>query len=223
MGEGDMIPTRKLYTSELDLAEEDIRPFIEWYAFRHAPDIFQAGFDNATSYRAVEGDMAIFDLYEIESVDLFERAEYKTIHAADIYSADVLGRRRSKTHTIYSHLFVAPEVVEDRPLLNSDWIAVERFSLEPAAEDMVAFLASGEAERLLLAGARRVRLAMRSKGHPRLPSFRPPYLLLSEWPDRPDMTSFRSSLAGRFGPSLGDWTSFIGFRLYPWPDKRMEK
>ncbi|MBM6595538.1 hypothetical protein [Microvirga pudoricolor] len=218
-----MIPTRKLYTSELDLADEDIPAFAEWYAYRHAPDIFQAGFDNATSYRAVEGDMSIFDLYEIESVDLFERTEYKHIPAADVYSQAVLARRRNKTWTIYSHVFVAPVVVEDRPLLNSDWIAVERFDLNPSSgEDVIAFLNSGAAERLLLAGAKRVRLATRTKGHPRLPSFRPHYLLLSEWPNRPDMTDLRRSLSERFGTELSDQTNFVGYRMYPWPDKRRD-
>ena len=45
---------------------------IAWYAFRHAPDIYQIGFDVCTSYRSVAGDMTILDLYEIDSVDIFD-------------------------------------------------------------------------------------------------------------------------------------------------------
>ena len=50
-------PTRKLYTSELDIPEEHIDAFVNWYAFRHAPDIYQIGFDVCTSYRGIAGDM----------------------------------------------------------------------------------------------------------------------------------------------------------------------
>jgi len=53
-------PTRKLYTSELDLPEEHIKPFFDWYAYRHAPDIYQIGFEICTSYRAIEGDKGVY-------------------------------------------------------------------------------------------------------------------------------------------------------------------
>ena len=70
-------PVRKLYTSEMDLAPEHIDAFVQWYAFRHAPDIYQIGFDVCTSYRGVAGDMNILDLYEIDSVDIFDTPQYR--------------------------------------------------------------------------------------------------------------------------------------------------
>ena len=174
-------PTRKLYTSELDLPEEHMRPFFDWYAYRHAPDIYQIGFEVCASYRATEGDMSIFDLYEINTVDVFDTAKYRAVSANDPYSAPLLANRTAKAHSIYSQLYVAPEPEDSRPLLNCDWIRVDRFNAsdtEPGV--LLEYLDAGEAERILLAGAKRVRLAKRTKAGPKHVSHRPPYIVLSE-------------------------------------------
>jgi hypothetical protein len=146
---------RKLYTSELNIAEEHLDAFVQWYAFRHAPDIYQIGFDVCTSYRGVAGDMAVLDLYEIDSVDIFDTPQYRTIAQTDPYSAEILSRRTDKAHSVYSQVHVAPPPVDARPLLNADWISVERFDFESAEHDaLVAYLEGGEAERILLASPR---------------------------------------------------------------------
>lgn len=215
-------PTRKLYTSELDLPEEHVDAFVDWYAFRHAPDIYQIGFDVCTSYRGIAGDMMIMDLYEIDSVDIFDTPQYRTIAQTDPYSAELLARRSNKAHSIYSQLFVAPPPVDARPLLNADWISIERFGLADAgadARDLIDCLEAGEAERILLAGAKRVRLAGRTKAGPKHVSHRPPYMLLVEWPQQPPAAEVGTRLGERFGAALCERSHFVGYRLYPWPDR----
>jgi hypothetical protein len=213
-------PTRKLYTSELDLPEEHIKSFFDWYAYRHAPDIYQIGFEVCTSYRAIEGDMAIFDLYEINTVDVFDTAKYRAVSANDPYSGRLLANRKAKAHSIYSQLYVAPEPEDMRPLLNCDWLRVDRFGAGEITSDMLsAYLDGGEAERILLAGAKRIRLATRTKAGPKHVSHRPPYMLLSEWAEKPAIADVGMRLATRFGSSISDQSAFVGYRLYPWADR----
>ena len=213
-------PTRKLYTSELDLPEEHIKPFFDWYAYRHAPDIYQIGFEVCTSYRAIEGDMAIFDLYEINTVDVFDTAKYRAVSASDPYSGALLANRKAKAHSIYAQLYVAPEPEDTRPLLNCDWIRVDRFDAGEVTSDVLSdYLDGGEAERILLAGAKRIRLAMRTKGGPKHVSHRPPYMLMSEWADKPAVSDIGARLANHLGNRISDQSTFVGYRLYPWADR----
>lgn len=213
-------PTRKLYTSELDIPEEQVAAFVNWYAFRHAPDIYQIGFDVCTSYRGIAGDMMILDLYEIDSVDVFDTPQYRSIAQADPYSAGILAHRRNKAHSVYSQEFVAPDPVDTRALLNADWISVERFDCaDPDRRGLPAYLGSGEAERILLGGAKRVRLAARTKAGPKHVSNRPEYMLLIEWPQQPSIADVGRRLAAHFGAAVSGQSFFIGYRLYPWVDR----
>ena len=54
--------TPLLYAAELDLPEEDVEPFLQWYAYRHAPDVYQVGLQSCTCYRVLGGGMNLFDL-----------------------------------------------------------------------------------------------------------------------------------------------------------------
>jgi hypothetical protein len=210
----------KLYTSELDIADEHLDAFVQWYAFRHAPDIYQIGFAVCTSYRSVAGDMTILDLYEIDSVDIFDTARYRAVAPADPYFNAVLSHRTDKAHSVYSQVFIAPTPVDGRALLNADWISVERFDHD--VDDEVAllhYLAEGESERILLAGAKRVRLARRTKAGPKHVSHRPRWMLLAEWAQPPAITDIGERLQARFGDALAQRSFFRGYRLYPWVDR----
>jgi hypothetical protein len=211
-------PTRKIYTSELDIPEAHLDAFVQWYAFRHAPDIYQIGFELCTSYRSVAGGMTIMDLYEIDSVDVFDTPQYRTISQTDPYSAEILSQRTDKAHGIYAQVYVEPEPVDTRPLLNADWISVERFDCEDT-DALVSYMEGGEAERILLAGAKRVRLVARTKAGPRHVSNRPRWMLLMEWAERPTLEDVAQRLQARFGDQVSAPSCFTGYRLYPWPDK----
>ena len=90
-----------LYTAELDLAEPDIKPFLDWYAYRHAPDLVPLGFESSACYGTTGGDMNLFDIYEIPNRDLFFGAGYRRMNERDKYAAPILEKRRNKAHTIY--------------------------------------------------------------------------------------------------------------------------
>ena len=219
-------PTNKLYTSEMDFDEDQIEAFANWYAFRHGPDLYQAGAQICTSYRSVTGTMTIMDLYEIKSCDFFATPEYRNIKHYDPYVAEILRTRgrlgsQAKAQNVYEQLLVEPAPVSTRPLLNADWIRVERFdSGELAPQALFDYLRSAEAERILQAGAKRVRLGKRIKGAPAHQSDFPPYMLLSEWPDRPAMDDIGGRLLARFGTAISRQSHFLGYRLYPWVDRQ---
>ena len=205
-----------LYTSELEIDAAHIPAFLEWYAYRHAPDIYQIGFRACTCYRSVAGEMTLLDLYEIDSTDIFDTPQYRSIAPSDPYSSEVLVHRRAKAHTVYAPAFVAPDPVDARALLNADWIGVERFDCADET-GLLGYLRSGEAERILLAGAKRVRLARRTQGGPKHVSHRPAWFLLVEWPQQPSIADIGNRLRERLGVSGHSF--FVGQRLYPWKDK----
>src|SRR5690606_35392384 len=93
--------TPLLYTAELDLADGDIEPFLQWYAYRHAPDVYQVGIRTCTCYRVSGGDMNLFDLYELPDWALFETERYRGMADRDPYMAPLMQKRRNKAHTIY--------------------------------------------------------------------------------------------------------------------------
>jgi len=211
-----------LYTAELDLAEADVESFNRWYAGRHAADLYQAGFQVCTCYRAIEGDMNILDLYEAESWDIFTRPEYRGMGARDPYGAELMTRRRNKAHTVYAQRLVRPIASGKGALLNADWVSLVRFNVsEPTESEVADFVATQEATHLLGLGAKRVRLAHRTTDHPTNPTFRPRCMLLVEWPERPSTQAAPARhLQERFQGALSQVDSFIGYRLYPWPDRK---
>jgi len=92
--------TALLYTAELDLADADVRPFLDWYAYRHVPDLFPLGFVSCACYRTSGADMNLFDIYEIPSHEVFSAPGYRRMNERDPYAARILEKRRNKAHTI---------------------------------------------------------------------------------------------------------------------------
>lgn len=191
-----------LYTAELDLAEADVRPFLDWYAYRHAPDVYEVGLLSCTCYRVFGGDMNLFDLYELPDWSLFETPRYQGMRGRDPYMGPLMEKRRNKAHTVYEQRLISPPA--DPPSLGADWIMVGRFDATED-QDTEVMRALGAAR-----GARRVRYATRGKDHPRNPTFRPRCMVVTEWSARPTL-----DLKGLL-PAGAD--CFVGHRVYPWPD-----
>lgn len=202
--------TPLLYTAELDLEEADIAPFLQWYAFRHAPDVYEVGLLSCTCYRVTGGDMNLFDLYEVPDWSLFETPRYQGMRGRDPYMGPLMEKRRNKAHTLYDQRLIAPPVTA-LPSLSGDWISVVRFAApDRLDQDVMAALAD-------VAGPTRIRYATRGKDHPRNPTFRPRCMVVTEWASRPD-----ADLAGLVrragGTAVTDLDAFTGHRVYPWPD-----
>ncbi len=208
--------TPLLYTAELDLADGDIEPFLQWYAYRHAPDVYQVGIRTCTCYRVSGGDMNLFDLYELPDWALFETERYRGMADRDPYMAPLMQKRRNKAHTIYDQRLILPASAE--PCLDADWIAVARFAVPAAADAAIIDTLTAAFAGFAAAGARRLRYATRGKDHPRNPTFRPRSMVVVEWPEcPPDGTGLPALLAPLAG--VDQMSDFIGHRLYPWPDR----
>lgn len=207
-----------LYTAELDLAEDDIDPFLRWYANRHAPDVYQVGFQTCACYRVLDGDMTFFDLYEMPAWNLFETRRYRDMAPADPYMAALMAKRRNKAHTVYDQFLIAPNA--SGPCLNADWISVFRFAAPEEADDAIIAALSGHQPLLAASGARRIRYAVRGQDHPRNPTFRPRCLVVVEWAERPpEDTGIPDILFTAAGDVIEDDSAFTGQRVYPWPDR----
>jgi hypothetical protein len=136
--------TSLLYTAELDLAEGDIKPFLDWYAYRHAPDLVPLGFESSACYGTTGGDMNLFDIYEIPNRDLFYGAGYRRMNERDTYAAPILASRRNKAHTIYAQHRLDIGGLSAGGRLDADWITVSRFD-SAADTDALAAVLSGHA------------------------------------------------------------------------------
>ncbi len=205
-----------LYTAELELHDDDIPAFIDWYAGRHAPDLYQAGFTVCTCYRAVRGGMKLIDFYEAPDSSIFESPLYQQIGPKDVYGPPLMKKRLDKAHTVYQYR--AGSTPADTTPLGADWIGFARFAATPQAVARLAEALAGEAgAALTAAGARRVRLAERGPDHPRNPTHRPACIVLAEWDREPaEAADIGSFVATQIDTSGLD--SFVGYRLYPWPD-----
>jgi hypothetical protein len=210
--------TPLLYTAELDLAEADVEPFLQWYAWRHAPDVWRLGFQSCACYRVLDGDMNLFDLYELPTWDVFETPAYLGMGMRDPYMAALMVKRRNKAHTVYEQQIIAPE--PSGPCFDADWISVFRFAVPDEAEETIAELLVRHQPLLSASGLRRIRFATRGKDHPRNPTFRPRCMVVAEWDDRPpEDCGIPDLLFDAAGDTISDDSAFMGQRVYPLPDR----
>jgi hypothetical protein len=208
-----------LYTAELDLAEADIRPFLDWYAYRHAPDLVPLGFQSSACYRAVGGDMNLFDIYEIPNHDIFSDPGYRRMNERDGYAPSILAKRRNKAHTIYKQHKLALKGVAAGNRLDADWITVSRFDC-PAEVDAVAATLANCVDDLGAAGISAIRLGTRTTDHPVYTTDRPRYMLSLEWQRQPADSGLVERLTQMIGANapISRKITFDGRRIYPWPD-----
>src|ERR1051326_8406244 len=204
-----------LYAAELDLDEADVEPFLQWYAFRHEPDVYQVGFSRCSCYRVAGGDMNLFDLYELPSWDLFETPAYRAMRGRDPYMDALMARRRAKAHTVYDQVVVAPAA--EGPCLDADWISVLRFAVDEEADEAIAVALARHQPLMAVSGLRRVRYAVRGRDHPTNPTCRPRCLVVAEWEARPPADG--GGIPGLLFEAAGgveEDTMVVGERVYPW-------
>ncbi len=208
--------TPLIYTAELDLDDADVEPFLDWYAYRHAPDVYRAGFQTCTCYRVSGGDMNLFDLYELPSWDVFETPHYREMRGRDPYMDALMAKRRNKAHTVYEQCLIAP--YSDEPCLDADWISVFRFAVPDDADEAIAAILARHQPLFAASGLRRIRYAVRGRDHPRNPTFRPRCMVVAEWAEQPPAdTGIPDVLFDAAGDTITDDTAVTGRRVYPWP------
>ncbi len=208
-----------LYTAELDLAEPDIRPFLDWYAYRHAPDLVPLGFQSSACYRTTGGDMNLFDIYEIPNHAIFAGAGYQRMNARDEYAAAILARRRNKAHTIYEQHPLSLKELAPQGRLDADWIAVLRFDSAVEAGTVAELLAGEDWHG---SGIDMIRLGTRTTDHPVYTTDRPRFILSLEGQCRPaGVQATIERLLQDIGAKapLSRKLNFEGQRIYPWPDR----
>jgi hypothetical protein len=204
-----------LYTAELDLHEANFDAFLEWYAFRHAPDVYQVGFSTCTCYRVIGGDMNFLDLYELPSWDLFETAAYRGMRARDPYMDSLMAKRWNKAHSTYDQLVIAP--VAEGPCLDADWISVLLFAVDEEADEAIAVALARHQPLKAIGGMTRVRYAVRGKDHPTNPTFRPRCMVVAEWDQSPPADAGGiPGLLFEVAGAVEEDTLVVGERVYPW-------
>jgi hypothetical protein len=201
-----------LYTAEMELPSDQLEAFTAWYAFRHAPDLYQAGFLACASFRGSGGGMNVLNLYCLPGWNVFETADYVGIGTRDPHGAPIMARAGAKANTPYAMRASAPGPTHAG--IEGSWLTAIRFEADDRTEAAIADRL--QAGTLTGLGAIRAYLVRRSRPHPTAPSDRPSHAVLIEWPERPAGDPVN---ALPFGP-LPDASTFLGYRTYPWPDAR---
>lgn len=210
-----------LYTAENEYPPEDIPKFLEWYAYRHAPDILRMGFRSCATYRAVEGGFNLLGIYELESLAIFDSPAYKGMQPLDPYRAGVAARTLQRAHTLYVQRPLHPSgSIESEPALDADWLAMLRFDAAEAVENEIAgWFGQTMVPRLIALGAKRFRIAHREGERPNSVTTRPRCLLVAEWTRRPPAGGeVWRELIEAFGTRIQAVEWYAGKRAYPWPD-----
>lgn len=210
--------TPLLYTAELDLAEADIAPFLDWYAYRHVPDLFPLGFQSCACYRTIGGDMNLFDIYEIPDHAVFAHPGYRRMNERDRYAPPLLAKRRQKAHTIYRQIALGDHADNPGPSLDADWIAVLRFETADDADAIESALA-GPRTAWRAQGVTRARLAVRTQDHPTYTTHRPSFILALECDHDPSGADLIASAAEALPSSASNLDRFSARRVFPWPTR----
>ncbi len=211
-----------LYIVELEMPPAHIDEFTEWFAFRHAVDLFKSGFQNCSCYRAVEGGMNLCDIYELASPEIFWTDAYQNVRKNDPHDG-ILQKRTDHTASIYTQRRVdGSPVGAAMEMLDADWVSMIRFDASAAAEaKLIAWIEGSEWPRLSAAGATRLRFGARSSDHPLAgPSKRPRCVMLAEWNQRPgNAAEIVARLKQQFADDLSGLDAYVGYRIYPWANK----
>jgi len=209
-----------LYIAEVDYPAEHAAhhgKWNDWYAHRHAPDLFKLGARSVSSYRPVVGGLAALNVYEIPDSAVFKSAEYAGMTPKDPYAVETrelsAGRKRAQT------LYLERVFPGDGRTLDADWISVLRFGL-PASDDaaLIEWVRDGVHKRLAALGAKHVRVGMQIADRVGAGTFRPRCVVFAEWARQPaPEADLMTALKERF-PAATEAEPFVGYRVYPWPD-----
>lgn len=211
-----------LYIAEVDYPAEHSAPhgkWNDWYAHRHAPDLFKLGARSVASYRPVIGGLAALNVYEIPDAEVFKTPQYAQMTPKDPYAVQTreLSAGKKRAQTLYLERAVLPA---DGQSIDADWISVLRFGL-PEVDDaaLVAWL-GGEGKAVLAgSGVKHLRYGTRIEQQVGAGSFRPRCVIFAEFAARPPASAeLMGPLQKNFGARATEVDPFVGSRRYPWPD-----
>jgi len=211
-----------LYIAEVDYPAEHSAShgkWNDWYAHRHAPDLFKLGARSVSSYRPVIGGLAALNVYEIPDSAVFNSAAYAGMTPKDPYALETreLSAGQKRAQTLYLERACLPA---DGQTIDADWISVLRFGL-PESEDaaLVEWLRGDVQPRFAGHGVKHLRYGIRIAEKVGAGTFRPRCVIFAEWAAQPqEAGELLPALSRRFGAAISEAENFVGWRAYPWPD-----
>ena len=213
-----------LYIAEVDYPKEHHEPhgvFADWYAHRHAPDLFKLGARTVSSYRPIVGGLAVLNVYEIPDPAVFKTPAYAAISSRDPYGTEVRGTSagRRRAQTLYLQRIALPA---DDGYIDADWVSILRFAM-PESEDvaLIDWVSTDALRQLAPFGVKHIRLGTRIPETVGAGTFRPRCVIFAEWSAQPpEAAELLPALVRRFGARATEAELFVGSRIYPWPDVR---
>jgi hypothetical protein len=212
-----------IYTAEMDYGVKERGRngvFTDWYANRHAPDLFKLGARSVAGYQPVIGGLAVMSVYQFRDSDVFLTPAYPRMRDGDLYGPEVRATRTGgkSAQTLYLERLALPG---NDALIDADWIWALRFAMPEARDEALMQWLSGDGQKqLTAAGAKHVRYATRISQDIGKGSFRPRCLLFIEFGAEPSkavdpLAALKAAVA-----DVSEVEPFMGWRAYPWPDDK---
>jgi len=213
-----------IYTAEMDYGEKERGRhgvFTDWYANRHAPDLFKLGARSVAGYQPVIGGLAVMSVYQFRDSDVFLTPAYPKMRDGDLYGPEVRATRvgGQSAQTLYLERLALPG---NDALVDADWISALRFAA-PESDDaaIIDWIRTDGQKQLAGFGVKHIRYCTRIQQDIGKGSFRPRCLLFTEWAKQPPQAAdLQAVLTSRFGAAITETAPFVGWRAYPWPDDK---
>lgn len=205
-----------LYMVEVDVKKEDMEYFERWFAGRHAPDLYDAGFLRCTSYNTLDGSFSVLDLYELPDWEVLSSPGYQRVGKNDPYRDNVLKRMGSHGASLYDQIHISPSPEGSGATLDGPRISVIWFDARDADEAAIARAFDTCSQALKAQGALRVRMGKRTRDHPLVKSHRPLYVLVAEWPEDSSLPDMRALVEQTAVGALANSETYTAERAYPW-------
>jgi hypothetical protein len=213
-----------LYLAEMDYGEKERGRhgvFTDWYANRHAPDLFKLGARSVAGYQPVIGGLAVMSVYQFPDSDVFLTPAYPKMRDGDLYGPEVRATRSGgrSAQTLYLERLAMPG---GDALIDADWISVLRFAIPEAMDAAVIDWMRNEGQKHLAGyGVKCVRYGTRIAQDIGKGSFRPRCMIFAEWSKQPAAAAdLMPALKKQFGDAVTEVEPFVGWRAYPWPDDK---
>lgn len=215
-----------MYIVEVDLPADDraahLDDFLGWYSYVHAADLYEAGFTACASYRSIDGEKDVVDVYQAAGWEVFQSRGFEAYRRAaptdPYYPTFMKSVIPVRTPYVDAPRRSGVSDASAAPLAR-DWITIWRFAADDGLlADVAEWLDTGGEQVAAAEGAAFVRLLQRTREAPTGGSNRPRGALLFAGATEPSLALRTGELAPAFlKSSLAEGSRFTGFRLFPWP------
>lgn len=124
--------TAAVYAARMDVDDDFLERFEQWYRDKHGPDLLRSGFFSCVAYHAIVGSPLVHNLYHIPSADIFESPKYQSARTPveDPQRPEVLSHVSNRSNTPYRQA-ITEGVSSASPIVAEFVVGIECSTVSP--------------------------------------------------------------------------------------------